>query len=151
MKQYLINHNAWPILMEVRHLCMISLSKHQLKKWNTLQTPVVIQNNFIRILHLLPLPILPQEGCLDALFKAVTEVLWSNSTAKTGNKCNHCNVLVSSQHSQTVTASQERPDVWDTYIVAIAISLSERLSLDDLGAAGNSISNFDSFDMVPPC
>lgn len=37
----------------------------------------------VRLLHLLPLPTLPQEGCSDALFKAVTEVLWSNSTAKT--------------------------------------------------------------------
>lgn len=33
----------------------------------------------------------------------------------------------------------------------MAISLSERLSLEDLGAAGNSISNFDSFDIVPLC
>lgn len=36
-------------------------------------------------------------------------------------------------------------------MVAIAMSLSERLSLVDLGAAGNSISNLGSFDMVPAC
>ena len=38
-----------------------------------------------------------------------------------------------------------------TYIVAMAMSLSERLSLVDFGAAGNSISNLGSFDMVPAC
>lgn len=38
-----------------------------------------------------------------------------------------------------------------TYMVAIAMSLSERLSLVDFGAAGNSISNLGSFDMVPAC
>lgn len=38
-----------------------------------------------------------------------------------------------------------------TYMVAIAMSLSERLSLVDLGAAGNSISNLGSFDIVPAC
>lgn len=38
-----------------------------------------------------------------------------------------------------------------TYIVAMAMSLSERLSLVDLGAAGNSISNLGSFDIVPAC
>lgn len=37
-----------------------------------------------------------------------------------------------------------------TYIVVKAISLSERLSLEDFGAVGNSISNFDSFDIAPP-
>lgn len=38
-----------------------------------------------------------------------------------------------------------------TYTVAIAMSLSERLGLVDLGAAGNSISNLGSFDIVPAC
>ena len=33
----------------------------------------------------------------------------------------------------------------------MAMSLSERFSLVDLGAAGNSISNLGNFDMVPAC
>ncbi len=35
-----------------------------------------------------------------------------------------------------------------SYIVAIAMSRSERLSLAGLGTAGSSISNLDIFDMV---
>lgn len=52
-----------------------------------------------------------------------------------------------------ITESNHRMEfsLTQTYTVAIAMSLSERLGLVDLGAAGNSISNLGSFDIVPAC
>ena len=63
--------------------------------------------------------------------------------------------LVCSQQPPIVTAleaiTRRESPKGQTYIVAMAMSLSERLSLVDFGAAGNSISNLGSFDMVPAC
>lgn len=43
----------------------------------------------------------------------------------------------------------QKSTVHVSYMVATAISLSERLSLAGLGTVGNSISNLDILDMVP--